>query len=227
MYEDDGVTTAYLTAPSTSTAWTTAAYATAGATTTVTISTAGGFAALPATRAYQLRVLNGGVPASVTVNGAAVPYNRFGAVATKGAPPKAAAWYWEFAVNQGGMGPVIDVVGASTAPGAATTVVITWATGDVSAAVDGVYGVVTRAIAAKTNLDLDRSTPGSTGVEAAPLTVLASIGEALANLAANNATGFSATLAGVPALQAAALAVVTPGKSPRVPFSVSLLSGAW
>ena len=111
------------------------------------------------------------IQVSPLVNGA-VQYNRFGAVATRGAPPRVSAWYWEFAVQQGGMG-----------------------------AVDAVYGVVQRAVWAKTNLDLDRSTPGSTGVEAA--------GEALASL------------------DAAALDAVAKVKSPCANFSTTLLSGEW
>ena len=108
-----GVSSAYV--PAGAAAWTTAAYTTAGAVTTVTISTNGTFPQLPATRAYQIRVLNGGALASVTVNGVAVPYNRFGAVAAADRVPAASQHYWAFDVDQGGMGPVVDVVGVPTA----------------------------------------------------------------------------------------------------------------
>lgn len=85
VYEDDGATTAYLT--DNAYAWTTASYTTGGSNMTMTISTNGTFPQLPTTRAYQLRILNGAAPVSVTVNGVAVPFVRFGAVNSIGAPP--------------------------------------------------------------------------------------------------------------------------------------------
>ena len=54
VYEDDGSTTAYLTAGAS--AWTTATYSYAGSTqATVTVSTNGSYPELPASRAYQAR----------------------------------------------------------------------------------------------------------------------------------------------------------------------------
>jgi hypothetical protein len=215
------VSTAYLSAPAASTAWTTAAYVATAAATTVTISTAGSFAALPAARAYQLKLLNGGAVAGVTVNGAPVAYNRFGAVASKGAPPPASQWYWEHAVRQGGMGPVIDVVGASTS--AVTTVVITWAPA-APAVAPGAYGVINRAIAAKAFTDLDRSTPASTSPGAAYMSVLASTGEMLTHLAGDaDATAFAAALSNVTFLNANAITDVNAIKSPRKVFALQLL----
>ena len=224
VYEDDGVTTAYLTAPSASLAWTTAAYTTAGATTTITISTVGSFPELPATRAYQLRLLNQGTLASVTVNGAPVSFSRFGAVASAGRVPAASAWYWELSTQQGGMGPVIDIVGASTA--AVTTVVVTLAAPAIDASA-GQYGVIQRAVWGKTNMDLDRSTPASNSPGPASLSVLASVGEALAHLAGGNAAAFAAAFANATSLPSAAIAEVTASKSPRKDFTVSLISPGW
>ncbi len=114
------------------------------------------FAELPATRNYQVRLLNFGPVASVTVNGVAVRYNRFGKTASVGAAPATHQHYYDFSLLPDGMGPVVDVVGVSTS--SATTIVI-----NLAAAVDmsGVYGAVTHALWAKGNLDIDRSTPGS------------------------------------------------------------------
>lgn len=223
VYEDDGVTTAYLTRNAY--ARTTATYATAGATTTVTIATGGpGFPELPATRAYQLRVLNGGTLASVTVNGAPVAYNRWGALAAADAVPAASQWYWEFAADQGGMGPTVDLVGISTA--APATVVLTWAAPAIDASA-GHYGYISRAIWAKSNLDLDRSTPASNSPGPAYMSVLASTGEALTVLAGTDAAAFAATLNNVTTLLPLARADVGKDKSPRTNMSIALLAGGW
>ena len=72
VYEDDGHTTGYLT--DASYAWTTCSYVTlnsdGGDVMTVNISTkvSGGFKELPASRAYQLRLVNGAPIASVTTH---------------------------------------------------------------------------------------------------------------------------------------------------------------
>ena len=219
VYEDDGVTTAYLTANAY--AWTTAAYATVGATTTVTISTNGTFPELPATRAYQLRLLNVGTLSSVTVNGVPVPYSRFGSTAARNGAPPASQWYWEFSTQQGGMGPVVDVVGAAT--GGVTTVVLTAAPATANAS--GTYGIVQRAVWAKMQTDLDRSTPASNSPGPAYLSVLASIGERLTHLAGTDAAQFDATLAGVPAALAGAISDVSTMKSPRKVMALALLQG--
>ena len=223
VYEDDGVTTAYLTAPGASLAWTTAAYSVAGATLTISISTAGAFAGLPASRAYQLRLLNLGTLASVSVNGAPVGYNRFGAVASAGRVPAASQWYWELSPQQGGMGPVIDIVGASTA--APTTVVVTLAAPAIDAS-SGQYGAIQRAVWAKTNMDLDRSTPASNSPGPASLSVLASLGEALTHLAGADAPAFAAAFANASALNTAAIAEVSASKSPRKDFTLALITPA-
>ncbi len=221
VYEDDGVTTAYLAGGATS-AWTTCAYSTAGSTVTVTISTNGTFPQLPAQRAYQLRLLNRGTLASVTVNGGApLPYARFGAVASAGRVPSASAWYWEFAPQQGGMGPVIDIVGVPTS-GAPLVVAITLAPGEVDTGF-GAYGIVQRAVWGKTNMDLDRSTPASNSPGPAYLSVLASVGEALAHAAGVDAGAFAATLANVTQLVAGAVADVQTSKSVRKNMTLSYL----
>ena len=224
VYEDDGVTTAYLTSPATSIAWTTASYSVSASTITVTISTAGAFPELPATRAYQLKLLNQGALASVTVNGAPVAYNRFGTVANTGRVPASNQWYWEFAAQQGGMGPVIDIVSASTS--ATTTVVITLATPTVDLSA-GQYGVIQRAVWGKNAMDLDRSTPASNSPGPASLSVLASTGEALTHFAGNDAVSFAAALANVTALTAAAVDEVSASKSPRRFMAAALLSAGW
>ena len=222
VYEDDGVTTAYLTQGAY--AWTTASYATAAGATTVTITTNGSFTQLPASRAYQLRVLNGGTLASVTVNGVAVPYQRYGAVLSSDRVPAASQWYWSFEVNQGGMGPVVDIVGASTA--APTVVVLTWAAPAIDASA-GHYGYIQRAVWAKNNLDLDRSTPASNSPGPAYMSVLASVGEALTALAGTDAAQFAATLTNVTTLLPLARADVATDKSPRTNMSLTLLAGGW
>ena len=60
-------------------AWTTASYSGAGGAVTVTIGTAGSYPGLPNARTYCVRLLDAPPPAAgVTVNGAGLPYARFG-----------------------------------------------------------------------------------------------------------------------------------------------------
>jgi alpha-glucosidase (family GH31 glycosyl hydrolase) len=223
VYEDDGATTAYLT--SNAYAWTTGSYVASGNTLTFTISTNGtSYPAFPASRAYQLALLNGAVPATVTVNGVAVPYVRFGAVNAIGHPPSTHQWYYDFDLVSG-LGPVIDVVGLSTS--APVTISVTFAAPMVTAAqMSGVYGAVMHAVWGKANLDLDRSTPGSNNVGPAYISVLASVGDALCYLAGTDVNGFANTILSVPALLANATADVQTDKSPRIPYTLALLGSA-
>jgi len=219
VYEDDGATTAYLT--SNASAWTTASYTSSGNTLTVTIATQGGYPELPATRAYQIRVLNGAPVASVSVNGAAVAYNRFGKIASVSRVPSSSQYYYDFSLLPDGMGPVIDVVGASTS--ATTTVTIQFA---VAVDMGGVYGAVTHALWAKGNLDIERSTPGSNSDDPAYTSVLSSIGQALEFLAANDTSSFSSTVASIPSLLTKATAEISGMKSARASYSIALLQNA-
>ena len=219
VYEDDGTTTAYLT--DNAFARTTCAYTIAadGSTATFTISTSGTYVGLPATRAYQLRLPNAGPIANVTVNGAAVPYVRYGTVAATGRIPASSQHYYDFSAVAG-LGPVIDIVGASTT--ATTTVVIQLASP--LASLGGAFGAIFKANEAKQNLDLDRTTPGSEQVGAAPLSVLASAGDALAYLAGVDFPRFAQAAASVPTLLAAAKTDVAKDNSPRTPHSLELLA---
>jgi len=216
VYEDDGATTAYLT--SNAFAWTTATYTSTGSSLTVTISTAGSYPQLPATRAYQIRVLNGAPVSSVTVNGVTVPYNRFGKIASVSKPPPANQYYYDFSLLPDGMGPVIDLVGVSTT--ATTTVTIQFG---VQVNMAGVYGAVTHALWAKGNLDIERSTPGSNSDDPAYTSVLSSIGQALEYLAGNDTATFVDTVNSVPALLSKAIAEVGAMSSSRKSYSVALL----
>ncbi len=153
-YEDDGQTTAYLSG-----AWvnTTCAY-TVGSDGSVTVtiaSTGTPYASFPASRAYQLRLFNVPPPASVSLGASSVPFVRYGALASKRTSPPSSQWY--FHTDEDGMGPVIDLVGVPT--GAPFTITLAPSkTGLTSADMDGAYGAVTHAIAAKYNLDIDRTT---------------------------------------------------------------------
>lgn len=222
VYEDDGATTAYLTGNAY--AWTTASYNTSGLTTTVTISTAGAYPELPATRAYQLRFMNGAPIASVTVNGVAVAYNRYGRIASQRALPPANQHYYDFSLHPYGMGPVVDIVGASTA--ATVTVVVTFSPAVPQATLNGVYGAVMHAIWAKGNLDIERSTPGSNSDDSAFTSVLSSIGGGLEYIAGVDPVQFATTVRGVPALLANATAELSAMSSPRKSYSVALLQNA-
>ena len=222
VYEDDGTTTGYLTAGAS--AWTTATYSTAGTTTTVTIATAGTYPTLPATRTYQIRLLNSGPIGSVTVNGVAVAYNRFGKAASMGRTPPASQYYWDYSTLPTGMGGVVDIVGASTASPITVTIVMSAAIPVTT--MSGVYGAITHAIWAKANLDIERTTPGSNSVDPAYTSVLSSVGLGLEYLAGTSPANFAATIASVPALLANATAELGTLGSPRVSYSVGLLQNA-
>lgn len=231
-YEDDGSTTAYLS---------TAAYAATSLNYTIeptsgvvsiTISTVGSYPELPPVRAYQIRLLNSRPLANATLNGAPLSFARFGAASAQGRLPTSSSWRWEVAVSaQGGMGVVVDLVGVSTtAP--ATLVLSPAADGPRTAAANaaaaaGAFGVMTRGTWAKTNLDLDRSTPGSQSVGPSWLAKLSTASEALASLAGTiNSTAFDDTLANALALYLpGALAdIVSDARSPRANFSRALLT---
>lgn len=107
VYEDDGETLNYTRGASATTTMTyTTAQAPAAAShahplataaiTTATISTAGAYEGLPASRAYTVRLVMAFPPTSVTVNGAAVPYSRFGCDADSRDPANiATCWSYD------------------------------------------------------------------------------------------------------------------------------------
>ena len=222
VYEDDGVTTAYLT--DSAFAWTTAAYTATAGGLTFTVATNGSYASFPAVRSYRLQLLNGVPLASVTVNGVNVPFNRWGAIAAKGKTPGAHQWFFGFDIVQG-LSTVIDVVGLSTS--APVTISVTYAAGAPSAAaMSGVFGATYRAVLAKGNTDLDRSTTGSNDPTPAWLSQLSSVGELLAYQAGADPAGFAATVASVPGLFANATAEIAASKSPRAAYAAGLLASS-
>jgi hypothetical protein len=162
--------------------------------------------------------------ASVTVNGVNVPFNRWGAIAAKGKTPGAHQWFFGFDIVQG-LSTVIDVVGLSTS--APVTISVTYAAGAPSAAaMSGVFGATYRAVLAKGNTDLDRSTTGSNDPTPAWLSQLSSVGELLAYQAGADPAGFAATVASVPGLFANATAEIAASKSPRAAYAAGLLASS-
>ena len=222
LYEDDGVSTAYLT--DNAFVWTTGAYTSTAGSLTFTVSSSGAFAAFPASRAYRLQLLNGVPLASVTVNGVSVAFNRWGSIASKGKTPAASQWWYAFDIVQG-LSTIVDVVGVSTA--APATIVVTYAAGAPSAAaMSGVFGATYHAVLAKGNTDLDRSTPGSNDPTPAALSVLSSVGELLCYQAGYDQAGFAATVAAVPSLLANATAETLTNKSPRAAYALAMLASS-
>jgi len=223
VYEDDGTTTAYLTDNAYVTTTAAYAYAADSSTLTVTITSVAAngspYNGFPSTRAVQIRLPNGNPITLVTANGVAVPYVRFGAIAATGRVPPSNQHYFDFGPL--GLGPVIDIVGASTA---STLTIDIRFTPTAAAPLAGVWGIILKANEAKGNLDLDRTTPGSEQVGAAPLSVLASSGDALAFLAGTNATAFRSAALAVPDLLKAAAVDVATDKSVRTPHSLALLA---
>jgi len=222
VYEDDGITTQYLT--QSAYAWTRFNYTVNGNTLTITMATTGSFKELPSSRAYQIRLLNFQPAVSVNVNGAAVEYNRFGKISAMGAVPSSHQYYYDFSLLPEGMGPVIDVVNMPT--NKLITITVKLAPGPPVASMSGVYGAVTHALLAKANLDIERSTPGSNKDEPAYTNVLSSVGQALEYSSDADLTYFSNTVAGVPQLLKNAVAEIQSLKSPRKDYSITLLQAA-
>lgn len=222
VYEDDGSTTAYLTRNAY--AWTSATYSRTATSLTVQIATTGLYPELPAARAYQIQLLNQGPISAVTVNGVAVTYNRFGKVASLGQLPAGNQYYYDFSSLPYGMGNIIDIIGVSTTT--PLNVLVTYAAPVSDASMAGVYGAITHAIAAKLNLDIERSTPGSNTDDPAFTSVLASTGIALEYLAGTSASQFITAVQGVPTLLANATSEISGMSSARKDYSVALLQSA-
>jgi hypothetical protein len=222
VYEDDGSTTQYLTRLAF--AWTGANYTLNGNSLTVTIATTGSFLQLPASRAYQIRLLNFPPVLSATVNGASIGYNRYGKIASTGGVPPSNQFYYDFSLLPEGMGPVIDLVNVNTKQ--TVTVLIKLASQPSAEAMSGVYGAVTHALLAKANLDIERTTPGSNKDEPAYTNVLASVGQALEYSANTDAVYFANAVGGVPQLLKNAIVEIQNLKSPRKDYSIALLQAA-
>ena len=157
-YEDDGATTGYMQGQFVNTRLN---YVTGGdGSMTVTVTSEGaGYPSFPSSRAYQLRIISGLPPSSVTVNGVNVPFNRWGSLAARRTTPPGHQWYYDMSAGGEGIAVVVDVVGLPTSAPITISLGAT-KTGLTSADMSGVYGAISRAIAAKYNTDLDRTTPG-------------------------------------------------------------------
>ena len=224
-YEDDGATTGYLSGAYMRTTCT-STLATDGSGSITVASAGAGYPEFPATRAYQFRLLNGVPPSSVTVNGVTVPFVRFGSLAAKRTTPPSHQWYYDMSAGGEGIAVVIDVVGLSTSAPVTVTLGPT-KTGVLTSDMSGVYGAVSRAIAAKVNTDLDRTTPGANTVMPSYTSILASTGEALSYLAGTtDFAAFVAAVQAVPQLLVNGTSEMGADKSPRVPYSVALLETA-
>jgi alpha-glucosidase (family GH31 glycosyl hydrolase) len=230
VYEDDGATTAYLT--DNAYAWTTATYSTSqgGMAMKITVQTtlAGpAFPELPSTRSlYQFTLMNSAPIASVTANGVAVPYNRYGRAMSQGRAPSSSSHHYAVDELPWGMGAVIDIVNVDTTQ--PLTIQIQFAEKVDPTVMSGVYGAIMHSLWAKGNMDEDRSTPGSENGNVVPahMSVLASVGGALEYLAGANTTAWVETVESVPSLLEQAINEVSPVGSPRVPYSLSLLRSA-
>jgi len=219
VYEDDGATTQYLT--QNAFAWTVANYTINSNALVVTISTMGAFKELPATRAYQIRLLNFPPILAVNVNGAAIAYNRYGKIAATGGVPPANQYYYDFSLLPEGMGPVIDLVNVATKQ--TVTITIKLSSQPTAQQMSGVYGAVTHALLAKANLDIERSTPGSNQNEPAYTNVLSSVGQALEYTSNTDLAYFTNTVASVPQLLKNSVQEIQNLKSPRKDYSIALL----
>ena len=200
VYEDDGATIGYLVDQH---AWTTCAYTHDFATglITVRISTNGTFAALPATRAVTIQLLNVLPAASVSVAtsmGAAATVAHRGDAALSSADAASPTWHFD---GEGAM-LVVNLVAVSTAAGSATTLTVqlpSWPATD-RALMNGLRGAIRMAKLAKLNMDEVRQNPGGqccVDNVTAPLSEAATAGTALSDLAArSDLTAFQTKLRG-------------------------------
>ena len=237
VYEDDGATTAYTRGAY---AYLKAAYTRDATARTLTFTTAmdgsegtpADASVTPARRATTLRIKGAPMPASVTVNGAALPKRaqRASSVgpsssAAAGAAGAAASWYYcpvEMAV-------VVRAPAQATSQ-ALTIIVTTDASMAAASLFDGAKGHVAHANLAKRSLDLTRKTVGAHDPAADHLKKLASAGSALSYAAARgNATAFAALAAALPQMVKDANAE-TAGMAPfkenprRLAYALALLN---
>jgi hypothetical protein len=163
VYEDDGMSVDYLNGAY---AWTSASYALSGDALVFTVTSNGAFAERPAQRNFRLQLLQTPPPASVQVNGVALPYSRWGGAGT-----------WTFDGNEASV--VIDM--GSQATSAALEVAVTFNPGweALALAMNGLKGGVAHATWAKQNLDVARVTPGSNTVGGGLLDLAAVTGDVL------------------------------------------------
>jgi len=229
-YEDDGTTTAYLTGAFVETHCNVTVE---GERTEVSIATRGNLHMLkgfPAARAYQLQFPNALPPRNVTIRTStgseAVPFVRFGAVASSRQVPPRSQWYYSFEEDEG-LVVVVDLVDIATA----ATVVVSLSTAadpqTTAALHGGLFGTLIRAVYAHANQDVDRTNPDENSPGPAYLSQLSSVGVALEKLAdpMSPTHAFGALVAKVPALLANATQELQGIKKPngRVVYTLALL----
>jgi alpha-glucosidase (family GH31 glycosyl hydrolase) len=175
VYEDDGETLNYLNGDL---SWTTASFDVQGNDLTFTIKTSGSFPELPQKKSVTIVLTNTVPPSGVKIQGKDVPYSRFGGPGT---------WTYDGAelsivieTEEGALGHedklAVEVTNAFDAT--------------LKDAINGLKGVIARAIAAKSSLDEVHQTPGSNIVQPAHVSVLASLADELSIAAGSDLSKF-------------------------------------
>ena len=188
LYEDDGISTAYVTSQSYCKTVITFKQSDSGTvkTTTIDIGTCTegkGYATFPAERTYTFRFV-GLPPTSVTVNG------------------QAGEWLYDGAKLQ------IVITTAPLPTSQAVSVVVVAPSGSTETALFGMEGKMRRANLAKDTLDPNWSTPGSQIVERASLSHAAATAVSLSYLAVNDVPQFNAQVSGFDALYSMAVSEI-------------------
>lgn len=186
LYEDDGETTDYLSGKWASTA---AAFNWTSTGLSFRVSaTQGTYPGLPSTRPHTLKVVNGVPPSSVTVNGKALTYSRFGAVQGSGT--------WAYDGDTASL-----LVHSETMPTNADVAIdLAWASDVAGVDMAGVRGGVQRSNSAKYALDQTKNAPDSNSVGPGYLNRAASQGDALSYLAGADLKSFAAQVKAYPTL---------------------------
>jgi len=187
VYEDDGLTTAYLDGAY---AWTRAEYQRTPDSLTLKVATEGQFPELPTNRVVNLEIVNAPPASKVSVNGAEVPFGRFGGSGT---------WSYD--------GQSLTLVVQGVAVPTTETVVIDVEFVDTVTphTYSGYKGLLRAAVLAKRNLDETRATPGAHTPAPAYTCVAAAMGETLALLAGVDPSAMLSVASNLSATYSAAL----------------------
>lgn len=179
LYEDDGMTTDYL---SNKYVLTTVAYTRTSTTIKITLSSSGSYPSFPTSRKYRILLVNHLPVIRGDVNGISVSYSRFGGDNT---------WHYR--------GPELTTVIETSKLSTSSQIVITVVTNPVDEkAMSSLKGLITKSILSKQNLDQARVAPGDSSTNGGNLSITATSGEELEYLAGVDLNAFYSVLANVP-----------------------------
>lgn len=210
VYEDDGSTTAYLESAY---VFTTASYTINDGVFEFGIQSAGNYSAFPLARSYVIRLINSMPPSDVFVQGAAVPYARFGGANT---------WTYD------GVRMAV-IIQTNILPTAEPVQIVVSIDSSASLQLSGIRGGISHAILAKEYLDQLGITPGTKVVTGGALDRLSAVTDAFTYLAGTNPNAFQQQVEAFPTMFQDALEEIEALKAlpEHKAYPLSLLNSAF